>query len=161
MLRSLGGWLVATTGFLWLRARWKWLASCLGLALLTNYLHGEYVEYIQLLASIREGDAVVGSLSAAYALKNVVVVGLIVAYLWFEVRLAKGRKQGTPRVAGSRKHGFTASKGASRHANEEHSEAKDDQDEPPPASPDTDDGFDFLRHGRRLRTRSEKIMERK
>ena len=162
MLRRLFGWAFATTGFLWLRPRWKWLASCVGFVLLAEYLHGEYVEYILLLAPVRGGDAIVGPLSAAFALKNGAIVVLVVVYACFEIWLAKRRRQGTKKIeGGSRKRAVSASNGDNPHQNGERSEARDDQDEPPPASPDTDDGFDFLRHGRKLRTRSEKIMERK
>lgn len=159
MLRGISSLVFASSGFLLLRPRWKWLASCVGLAVLAEYIYGEYVELVQLLASMGEGDSIVGSLSAAFALKNVLLAGLLVAYIGFEVRLAKRKREGASTVGGKGEHGGAA-EGGSLGDKGGRPETSDGQNKPPSVSADGDDGFDFLRHGRKLRTRSEKIMGR-
>ena len=150
----------ASSGFLLLRPRWKWLASCVGLAVLAEYIYGEYVEFVQLLASMGEGDPIVGSLSAVFALKNVLLASLLVAYIGFEVRLAKRKREGASTVGGKGEPGFSAAEGGSPGEKGGRPEASDGQTSRHPSAADGDDGFDFLRHGRKLRTRSEKIMGR-
>lgn len=160
MLRGISSLVFASSGFLLLRPRWKWLASCAGLVVLAEYIYGEYVEFVQLLASMGEGDSIVGSLSAVFALKNVLLAGLLVAYIGFEVRLAKRKREGAPTIGGKGEPGFSAAEGGSLGDKGGHPEASDGQNKPPSVVADGDDGFDFLRHGRKLRTRSEKIMGR-
>lgn len=167
MLRAISRLAFASSIFLLLRPRWKWLAPCVGLAVLAEYFYGELVEHVQLLASVGEGDAIVGSLSTFFALKNVALVGLLVVYIGFEVRLAKRNREGASTGGGARKaeRGFSAAEGSGLREDNlrgkgGHPEASDGQNKRPPAAADGDDGFDFLRHGHKLRTRSEKIMGR-
>lgn len=160
MLRAISRLAFASSIFLLLRPRWKWLASCVGLAVLAEYIYGEYVEFVQLLASMGEGDSIVGSLSAVFALKNVLLAGLLVAYIGFEVRLAKRKREGASTVGGKGEPGFSAAEGGSPGEKGGRPEASDGQTSRHPSAADGDDGFDFLRHGRKLRTRSEKIMGR-
>ncbi len=120
---------------------------------------------------MREVDGIVEYLSVAFVLKNAFVISSIVAYVIFEVRLSRRRKvdvnhvnlatnmprnwlPSAARLWSARRRHATAS------APEDAQGAKTDttQDFSDETSP-TDDGFDFLRDGRRLRTHAEKLMQ--
>ena len=146
-----------------LRPRWKWLAGCVGAGLLAHYLYADYTAHVRLLADMGAVDDLSGQLSVAFVGKNAVIVGLVVAYLWFEARLAR-----RPRTAGSsaarrEESGVTASAKAGRapdprtQATNQPSTGSDEA----ATHPGADDGFDFLRHGRKLETRSQKLMRRR
>lgn len=136
-----------------LRPRWKWLAACLGAGLLAHYLYAEYVEYVRLLADAGVVDAISRRLSAAFVGKNAAIIVLAVAYLCFEVRLAKRHRTGTQ--AG-------ASRGRPSGKARPSEIAEGTQESGPPAvNAAADDGFDFLRHGRKLESRAEKLMRRR
>ena len=148
--------------------------------MLAEYLYAEYAEYIQLLASMREVDGigrVASLLSFALVMKNVFVGGSVVAYVLYEVRLAK---RGRIRRAASNPWKWLASATRlwpterGRTAVLRQGSASPDVSKGDPASghrdaranaPDVsnetssvDDGFDFLRDGRKLRTRAEKLI---
>ena len=142
-----------------LRPRWKWLASCFGAALLCQYLYAEYVEYVRLLADMGDVDVLGSWLPAALIAKNAAIVLLALAYMSFEFRLAK-RQRNSRTGADSAEVGRIKPLAKARRR-----EVVDVTHESSPASPardaattTADDGFDFLRHGRKLRTRTEKIM---
>ena len=167
--------------FAFLRRRWKVAGVCLATAVLAEYLYAEYADYIQLLASMREVDGIVDRLSFTFVLKNVLVGGSIVTYVLFEVQLAK---RGRIRVTANTSRNWLAS--AIRLGPAERRRATEPRPGPvsrssaskggpgseqvrtPGAITNTldvsdetslmDDGFDFLRDGRKLRTRAEKLM---
>lgn len=156
-----------------LRQRWKVAAVCLATAMLAEYLHTEFVDHAQLLASMREGSSLVGYLSAAFVLKNVIVVGSIVAYITFEARLARHGKvdagqhtngwlaRATPRSHVKRRQATAPDLGerpARPHTARNFTDEQPDGQQQPAETPSADDGFDFLRDGRRLRTRAEKLL---
>lgn len=136
-----------------LRPRWKWLAACLGAGLLAHYLYAEYVEYVRLLADMGVADAISRRLSAAFVGKNAVIVVLAVAYLCFEVRLAKRQRTET-------QAGVTLGRPSGKARLSEVAEGTQESAAraPDAANPAADDGFDFLRHGRKLESREEKLM---
>ena len=132
-----------------LRPRWKWLAACLGAGLLAHYLYAE----VRLLADMGVADAISRRLSAAFVGKNAVIVVLAVAYLCFEVRLAKRQRTGT-------QAGVTLGRPSGKARLSEVAEGTQESAAraPDAANPAADDGFDFLRHGRKLESRAEKLM---
>ena len=143
-----------------LRPRWRWLAACLGAGLLMHYLYGEYVEHVRLLVDLGAVDTTSGRLSAAFIGKNAAIVLLAVAYLCFEVRLAKRH-----RTAGTHVDSADVSRGSpsTRTRRREIAEATHESTQPASDAANTaaDDGFDFLRHGRKLETRAKEIMQRR
>ena len=165
------GFVIGLLAFL--RQRWKVAAVCLATAMLAEYLHTEFVDHVRLLASMREGSSLAGYLSVAFVLKNVVVVGSIVAYITFEVWLARHGKVD----AGEHTNGWLARAARLSHVKRRDATAPDlgdsraksdtarnytdeqpDGQQQPAETSSADDGFDFLRDGRGLRTHAEKLM---
>ena len=130
----------------WLRHRWKWLSACVAADLAAIYLHGEFLDYVAALpADSSQAVTAGGYVPLAFVLKNTVIVGSVLAYSLFEIRASRGRK--TNRLG-------PATNSASRAAGELAS------GEAPPAD-SASDGFEFLRHRRKLESRAEKIIKRK
>lgn len=134
------------SGFLlWLRRRWKWLAGCGGVIAAAIYLHGEFLDYVAALPPGSEEATIAGDyIAVAFAIKNVVIFASLLTYFLVEMRASKRGRKHRPRsvdVAGTAEPGPSPRRG---------SEAGDD--------PKTDDGFDFLRHGRKLENRADKVI---
>ena len=130
----------------WLRRRWKWLGACVAADLAAIYLHGEFLDYVAALpAGSSQAVTAGGYVPLAFVLKNTVIVGSVLAYSLFEIRASRGRKTNRRRPA---------TNSASRAAGEPTSGGA------PPAD-SAGDGFEFLRHRRKLESRAEKVIKRK
>lgn len=147
MLNQLLKFTLVSGFLLWLRRRWKWLAGCGGVILAVMYLHGEFLDYVEALPAGSEGAALAGEyIAVAFAIKNIVIFASLLTYFLVEMRASKRRRgHGTDAVDMPR----TTEPGASRG-----SSMSEDETE-------ADDGFDFLRHGRKLESRAEKIVKSK
>lgn len=148
MLNQLLKFTLVSGFLLWLRRRWKWLAGCGGVIMAAMYLHGEFLDYVGALPAGSEEAAFAGEyIAVAFAIKNIVIFGSLLTYFLVEMRASKRRRRhGTdavdsPRTAEPR----ASSKG--RSMSEDDAEA--------------DDGFDFLRHGRKLESRADKVIGNK
>ncbi|MYD99346.1 MAG: hypothetical protein F4X98_18430 [Gammaproteobacteria bacterium] len=137
------------SGFLlWLRRRWKWLAGCGGVIAAAMYLHGEFLDYVEALPPGSEEATIAGDyIAVAFAIKNVVIFASLLTYFLVEMRASKRRRKGRPRSvddAGTAEPGLPPRRD---------SEGRDD--------PMADDGFDFLRHGRKLENRADRVIGNK
>ena len=136
---------MVSTVLMWLRRRWKWLATCVAAILAAIYLHAEFLDYVAALpAGSNPATTASGYIPLAFALKNAVILGSLLAYFLFEMRRRKTSRRGTAEASSSRAAMESISGGASAS----------DTDE-------ADDGFDFLRHGQKLESRAEKVIKRK
>lgn len=147
MLNQLLKFTLVSGFLLWLRRRWKWLAGCGGVILAAMYLHGEFLDYVEALPAGSEEAALAGEyIAVAFAIKNIVTFASLLTYFLVEMRASKRRRRhGTDAVDMPR----TTEPGASRG-----SSMSEDETE-------ADDGFDFLRHGRKLESRAEKVIRNK
>ena len=134
-----------STVLMWLRGRWKCLAMCVAAILAAIYLHAEFLSYVGALpADSNRATVASGYVPLAFVLKNAVILGSLLAYFLFEMRRRKTNRgrlaepPSGPAVVESMPGGRSSS----------------DTDE-------ADDGFDFLRHGRQLEGRAEKLIKRK
>lgn len=141
-----------------LRPRWKWLAACFGAALLCQYLYAEYVEYVRLLAEMGDVDVPGSWLPASLMAKNAAIILLILAYASFEFRLAKRQRTFRTGADSAEVSRIKPSAKARRREVVVTHESSPASPAPDAAATTADDGFDFLRHGGKLRTRTEKIM---
>ena len=132
---------------LFLRRRWKRLSACFAAILVAVYAHSEYLDYVAAL-SVETRNAAGASeyVMAAFVLKNFVIVVAILAATVPELRHSQRRRRGI----GEERSPKTAQKSSPKIAE---SGLADD--------PSNDDGFDFLRHRGRLRTRNEQILQDK
>lgn len=148
MLNQLLKFTIFSGFLLWLRRRWKWLAGCGGVILAAMYLHGEFLDYVEALPAGSEGAALAGEyIAVAFAIKNIVIFASLLTYFLVEMRASKRR----------RRHGTDAvdmPRTTERRASSRGSSMSEDDAE-------ADDGFDFLRHGRKLESRAEKIVKSK
>ena len=130
---------------MWLHHRWKWLTACVAATLAAIYLHAEFLDYIAALPA-GSNRATIASryIPLAFVLKNAVILGSLLAYFLFEVRRRKTSRRRPAAAASSRMAVESMPGGA-------------------PASEidEADDGFDFLRHGRKLESQAEKVIKRK
>ena len=137
--------LVATV-LVWVRRRWKCLGACVAAILAAVYLHAEFLDYVAALpAGSNQAVTAGGYIPLAFVLKNTVILGSLLAYLLFEMRTSRRRKtnqRGPAENSSSRAAVESTSGGAS-------------------APDNADDGFDFLRHGRKLESRAQKVIKRK
>ena len=135
---------MASTVLMWLRGRWKWLAACVAAILVAIYLHAEFLGYV---AALPEGSnrATTASryIPLAFVLKNAVILGSLLTYFLFEMRQRKASRR-RPAAASSRAAVESIPGGT-----------------PASETDKADDGFDFLRHGRKLESRAEKVIKRK
>ena len=144
MLNQLLKFTLVSGFLLWLRRRWKWLAGCGGVIAAAMYLHGEFLDYVQALRPGSEEATIAGDyIAAAFAVKNVVIFASLLTYFLVEMRASKRRRKDGPPVdvAGTSEAGPSPRRGAVR----------DDDSK-------ADDGFDFLRHGRKLENRADKVI---
>ena len=147
MLNQLLKFTLVSGFLLWLRRRWKWLAGCGGVIAAAMYLHGEFLDYVDALPPGSEEAAFAGEyIAVAFAIKNVVIFASLLTYFLVEMRASKRRRKDRP-VLGSNR---IAEPDPSL---ERSSVGKNDYRE--------DDGFDFLRHGRKLDSRADKVIKAK
>lgn len=146
MLNQLLKFTLVSGFLLWLRRRWKWLLGCASVIVAAMYLHAEFLAYVAALPPESDRAAAASEyISVAFFAKNVVILGSLLTYFLVEMRASR-RNRDRPRLA--------SSPAAPRQntASEAGSAANDDA---------TDDGFDFLRHGRKLENRAEKVIKGK
>ena len=144
MLNQLLKFTLVSGFLLWLRRRWKWLAGCGGVIVAAMYLHGEFLDYVEALPPGSEEATIAGDyIAVAFAVKNVVIFASLLTYFLVEMRASKRRRKDRPAVdvAGTSEAGPSPRRGAVR----------DDDSK-------ADDGFDFLRHGRKLENRADKVI---
>ncbi len=145
MLNQLLKFTLVSGFLLWLRRRWRWLAGCGGTIAVAMYLHGEFLDYVAALPPGSPSAAAANEyISTAFFAKNLVIFGALVTYFLVEMRDSKRR-----RARGRRAGSGRAATSSESIAN------KVDSDDTDVAA---DDGFDFLRHGRRLDNRADKIL---
>jgi len=148
MLNQLLKFTLVSGFLLWLRRRWKWLAGCGGVIAAAMYLHGEFLDYVEALPPGSEEAAFAGDyIAVAFAIKNAVIFASLMTYFVVEMRASKRRRKDQPRsvdVAGTTEPGPSPRRGSGR----------DDESK-------ADDGFDFLRHDRRLESRADKVIGNK
>ena len=143
MLNQLLKFTLVSGFLLWLRRRWKWLAGCGGVIAAAMYLHGEFLDYVQALPPGSEEAAVaVEYVAVAFAVKNVVVVASLLTYFLVEMRASKRRRKD--------KVGTVGATTELRPFPKRDGTSADDSK--------ADDGFDFLRHGRKLESRADKVI---
>ncbi|MDE0190675.1 MAG: hypothetical protein OXQ90_04900 [Gammaproteobacteria bacterium] len=134
------------SGFLlWLRRRWKWLAGCGGVVAAAMYLHGEFLDYVEALRPGSEEAAIAGDyIAVAFAIKNVAIFASLLTYFLVEMRASKRRRKDRPDPvddAETSKPVASPRRGSMRGEDSK-----------------LDDGFDFLRHGRKLDNRADKVI---
>ena len=148
MLNHLLRLALVSTAWLYLRTRWKRLLACAAAALIAIHLHAEYVEYVATLPASAPAAVATGDhLLLALILKNVVVGVSILVVIVPELWRSPGRRRQPKHEAGARP-GVAAST--------DHGPV-----EAAPSNEGGDDGFDFLRHPRKLASRSEQIIRGK
>ena len=130
---------------MWLRHRWKWLAACVAAILAATHLHAEFLDYVAALpAGSNCATTANRFIPLAFVLKNAVILGSLLVYFLFEVRRRKTSRRGPAAAASSRAPVESMPGGA-----------------PASETDEADDGFDFLRHGRKLESRAERVIKRK
>ena len=148
MLAQLFKVTLAATVLVWVRRRWKCLGACVATCLAAIYLHTEFLDYVAALpAGSNQAVTAGGYIPLAFVLKNTIILGSSLAYLLFEMRTS--RRQKTNRTA-------PTENSSSRAAVESMSGGVPASD-----TNNTDDGFGFLRHGRKLESRAQKVIKRK
>ena len=146
MLNQLLKFTLVSGFLLWLRRRWKWLAGCGGVIAAAMYLHGEFLDYVAALPPGSEEAAFAGDyIAVAFAVKNVVILASLLTYFLVEMRASKRRRKDM--TDSDRADMTNASRSSSRRGYGGEDDAK------------ADDGFDFLRHGRKLDSRAEKVIK--
>lgn len=144
MLNQLLKFTLVSGFLLWLRRRWKWLVGCGGVIAAAMYLYSEFLDYVEALPPGSEEAPSAGDyIAVAFAIKNVVIFASLLTYFLVEMRASKRRPKDRPVVdiAGASEPGPSPRRGSARG---EESKA--------------DDGFDFLRHGRKLDNRADKVI---
>ena len=122
---------IVSTVLMWLRPQWKWLAACAAVILAAIYLHAEFLGYVAALpAGSHRATTASRYIPLAFVLKNVVILGALLAYFLFEMRRRKTIRRGPAEVSSSRAAMQSMPGGA-----------------PASETDETGDGFDFLRHG--------------
>ena len=148
MLNQLLKFTLVSGFLLWLRRRWKWLAGCGGVIAAAMYLHGEFLDYVEALPPGSEEATIAGDyIAVAFAIKNVVIFASLLTYFLVEMRASRRRRTGRPVSvddAGTPELGPSPMRGS---VSGDESKA--------------DDGFDFLRHGRKLENRADKVIGNK
>ncbi len=146
MLNQLLKFTLVSGFLLWLRRRWKWLLGCASVIVAAMYLHAEFLAYVAALPPESDRAAAASEyISVAFFAKNVVILVSLLTYFLGEMRASR-RSRDRPRRASS------PAAPRQNSASEAGSAANDDA---------TDDGFDFLRHGRKLENRAEKVIKGK
>ena len=136
---------MVSTVLMWLRRRWIWLAACVAAILAVIYLHAEFLDYVAALpAGSNRAATASGYIPLAFVLKNAVILGSLLACILFEMRRRNASRRGPAEASSSRAAVESTPGGASASNTDE-----------------ADDGFDFLRHGRKLESRAEKVIKRK
>ncbi len=148
MLNQLLKFTLVSAFLMWLRRRWKWLAGCGGVIVAAMYLHGEFLDYVEALVPGSEEAAIAGEyIAVAFAIKNVMIFASLLTYFLVEMRAStrpRKDRSGTGGIAVIAQRGLTSRGGS----------PSGDDSQP-------DDGFDFLRHRRKLEGRAEKIIKSK
>lgn len=146
MLNQLLKFTLVSGFLLWLRRRWKWLLGCASVIVAAMYLHAEFLAYVAALPPESDRAAAASEyISAAFFAKNVVILGSLLTYFLVEMRASR-RSRDKPRRA--------TSPAVSRQNTAAEAGSAGNDDAP-------DDGFDFLRHGRKLENRAEKVIKGK
>ncbi|MXY55990.1 MAG: hypothetical protein F4029_10575 [Gammaproteobacteria bacterium] len=144
MLNQLLKFTLVSGFLLWLRRRWKWLAACGGVIAAAMYLHGEFLDYVEALPSGSEEATVAGDyIAVAFAIKNVVIFASLLTYFLVEMRASKRRRKDRTAAVDA---GTTEPRPSPRRGSVRGDDSK------------ADDGFDFLRHGRKLENRADKVI---
>ncbi|MDE0451171.1 MAG: hypothetical protein OXI90_05315 [Gammaproteobacteria bacterium] len=129
---------------LFLRKRWQRLSWCTAVILAAIYAHSEYLDYVAALpVGTREAAEVSEHLLMAFVLKNTAIVISILAAILPDLRRPRNRRGRGSRAA--------PVGGAS----------PDVKDTVETEERSCGDGFDFVRHRRKLLTRTEQIMRDK
>ena len=148
MLNQLLKFTLVSGLLLWLRRRWKWLLGCGAVIVMAMYLHGEFLDYVEALPPGSEEAAMAGEyVAVTFAVKNVVIFASLLTYFLVEMRATR-RNRASRRRAGSR-----PAPSPSESTTVEGDSLVDDDA--------VEDGFDFLRHGRKLDSRADKVIGRK
>ena len=148
MLNQLLKFTLVSGFLLWLRRRWKWLAGCGAVIAAAMYVHGEFLGYVEALPPGSEEAAIAGEyIAVAFAVKNVVIFASLLTYFLVEMRASKRRRKDRPVVVDSK--GTKEPRPSYRPGSRSEDDSK------------ADDGFDFLRHGRKLDSRAEKVIKTK
>ena len=148
MLNQLLKFTLVSGFLLWLRRRWKWLVGCGAVIAAAMYLHSEFMAYVAALPADSDRAAAASQyISAAFFAKNLVILASLLTYFLVEMRASRRsrdrrRREGAPAHPSSGVHTATGTAAA----------ANDNA---------ADDGFDFLRHGRKLENRAQKIIKGK
>lgn len=148
MLNQLLKFTLVSGFLLWLRRRWKWLLGCASVIVAAMYLHAEFLAYIEALPPESDRAAAASQyISVAFFAKNVVILGSLLTYFLVEMRASRRNRDRSRRAASpaARSPGQNTTAEAGSAAN---------YDAP-------NDGFDFLRHGRKLENRAEKVIKGK
>lgn len=137
------------SGFLrWLRRRWKWLLGCASVIVAAMYLHAEFLAYVAALPPESDRAAAASEyISVAFFAKNVVILGSLLTYFSVEMRASRRSRD---------RHRRAASLVVLPPGQNTAAEAGSGADDNAP-----DDGFDFLRHGRKLENRAETVIKGK
>lgn len=145
MLNQLLKFTLVSGFLLWLRRRWKWLVGCGAVIAAAMYLHGEFLDYVDALPLGSEEATVAGDyIAAAFAIKNVVIFASLLTYFLVEMQSSKRRRRDRPVSVDV---GATVEpRSAARRGSVGGDESK------------ADDGFGFLRHGRKLENRADKVI---
>ena len=134
--------------WVYLRTRWKRLVGCGSAILVVTHLHSEYLEYVTALpASDPTAEAAGEHLLLALVLKNGAIAMAMLVAIVPEFRRSRRRK---PQPDNNKAPRPQVVSGAPRESVDS---------EPPQET--ADDGFDFLRHQRKLATRSDQIIRSK
>ena len=145
MLNQILKFAVFSSIALFLRTRWKRLSTCIAAILVAVYAHSEYLDYVAALpVDTREAVGASQYVLAGFVLKNSVIIVAILAVVVPELRQSQRRRRRARAAESSRK---TVAKASPKLAE---SGVADETG--------YGDGFDFLRHRRKLRTRNEQII---
>ena len=140
---------VVSSVALFFRPRWKRLSACTFAILAAAYAHSEYLDFVAALSAGSGKAASAGEyMLLAFALKNIVIGIAVVAAILPELR--RGRR-GRRRASADEPAQSEAVGKASPKIVESALSSKTEQG----------DGFDFLRDGRKLPTRAERLLRDK
>ena len=149
MLNQIFKLAVVSSVALFLRPRWKRLCACAFAILVAAYGHGEYLDFVAALPAGSDEAARGGEyMLIAFALKNMVVGCALVAAILPELRRGRPTR---PRAPGDETAESDAAGMPSPKVVESARSNKTEEG----------DGFDFLRDGRKLSTRAERLIREK
>ena len=133
-----------SSALLFLRQRWRRLCWCTAVILTAVYVHSEYLDYVAALpGGMPEAVEASEHMLVAFVLKNTAIGVSILAAIVPELRRSWQRRRRDTTVE--------TVDGASKNV----------PDSKEAEQRNRDDGFDFLRHRRKLSSRTEQIMREK